>query len=355
MNRFVLLCSDCVQVHRSLGRQISQVKSLRDPSWSQSPHLLNLIYELYSQGSNSIWEHLLLESCLSTPRKTLNSKNAVPKKKPQPQDPLFPTKEDFIRAKYANLAYTNKSVWNDVNEDASVESNFSDSSNKSSKYQSVIDDLSQQLHSAVRTPNLKVSLRLLASGADVNYIHVDKGYTTPVHVAANSNQILQLELLLAFGADPLKRDSNAKQAVTVAQEQGFIDIVERLMTAPHVVTDRLYVFLTGKRSVTENGPQISYPIGGHLSDKNALQSLTDPVFEELVKDVYDEVDRRETNESLSSLKAMTLVPFLPVNVSLSSTRNQSRQKLATLIRHEFNYLIIDILNEAHRRLEEEAL
>jgi G protein-coupled receptor kinase interacting protein 2 len=301
---------------------------------------------------------------MSTPRKTLSNKDSkttglYPKKKPQPQDPLFPVKEDFIKAKYAHLAYINKAAWNDLpNEDfssATVESNLSDSSNKSSKLQSIIDDLSQQLHSAVRTPNLKVSLRLLASGADVNYSHSEKGDSTPLHVAVNSNQVLQVELLLAFNADPLKRDASGKQAVTTSQELGFNDISDRLMTAPHVVTDRLYVFLTGKRSVTESGPNISYPIGGHSSDKNALQGLTDPVFEELVKDVYDEVDRRETNESLSSLKAMTLVPFLPVNVSLSSTRNQSRQKLATLIRHEFNYLIIDILNEAHRRLEEEAI
>ena len=386
----VLICSDCVQIHRSLGRQVSQVKSLSDSSWDQTPILMDLIHELYSQGSNSVWEHTLVDATLSTPRKQLSKdkdsshsgRQVIPKKKPQPKDPLYPVKEDFIRAKYSFLSYINRSLWREsleVTTDTSlgVESPSIPSLGSSSSGASTTgsnsggggqvtpqDDLSQQLHSAVRTPNLKVSLRLLASGAAVNYIHREKGGTTPLHVACNSNQILQVELLLTFGADPLIRDSSGKQAIDVAQQNGFKDIYDRLLAAPYLVTDRLYFFVSGKRVNHESGQHILFPIEKQASPsiigvtnnrQNSLESLSNRVFEELVKDVFDEVDRRETNQSMCSVKAMTLVPFLPVNASFSSMRNQGRQKLATLIRHEFNCLIIDILKEASLRMTEPVL
>lgn len=73
-------------------------------------------------------------------------------------------------------------------------------------------------------------------------------------------------------------------------------------------------------------------------------------------DVYDEVDRRETDavwlatQNHSTLVTeTTVVPFLPVNPEYSSTRNQGRQKLARFNAHEFATLVIDILSEAKRR------
>lgn len=44
-----------------------------------------------------------------------------------------------------------------------------------------------------------------------------------------------------------------------------------------------------------------------------------------------------------------MVPFLPVNPQLSSTRNQGRQKLARFTTQEFATLIIDLLTEAKQR------
>lgn len=73
-------------------------------------------------------------------------------------------------------------------------------------------------------------------------------------------------------------------------------------------------------------------------------------------DVYDEVDRRETDavwlatQNHSTLVSeTTVVPFLPVNPEYSSTRNQGRQKLARFNAHEFATLVIDILSDAKRR------
>jgi hypothetical protein len=45
----------------------------------------------------------------------------------------------------------------------------------------------------------------------------------------------------------------------------------------------------------------------------------------------------------------TAVPFLPVNPSYSSTRNQGRQKLALFNAQEFSTLVLDIVIDARRR------
>lgn len=334
INRFVLICSECVLVHRSLGRNVSQVKSLSDPlSWS--PTLIELLYELYSSGSNSVWEHTLLDPPNLTPShhglRKGSTTGTIPRKKPSFKDVTVTTREEFIKAKYASLSYVNKP-----------------STGGEGDLDNDIEDWSDQLHSSVRTPNLKVSLRLLAAGADPNYIHPEKG-TTPLHVASHSGQILQIELLLTWGADPLIRDTRGLLPLDISSNQFISD---RLRAAPYIVTDRLSMFVWGKKGNHETGPHI---VTGHevsIHSHNPLGGLSDSAFAELVKDVFDEVDRRELNQAMSSLKAMTIVPFLPVNSLFSSTRNQSRQKLATLLRHEFNCLITDILRECCLRMEE---
>lgn len=96
--------------------------------------------------------------------------------------------------------------------------------------------------------------------------------------------------------------------------------------------------------------------------KKKLQSLSNHLFEELAMDVYDEVDRRETDavwlatQNHSTLVTeTTVVPFLPVNPEYSSTRNQGRQKLARFNAHEFATLVIDILSDAKRRQQGNSL
>uniref|UniRef100_W8B318 ARF GTPase-activating protein GIT1 n=1 Tax=Ceratitis capitata TaxID=7213 RepID=W8B318_CERCA len=76
------------------------------------------------------------------------------------------------------------------------------------------------------------------------------------------------------------------------------------------------------------------------------------MFEELVMDLYDEVDRRE-NEAIWATSTLNgenvAVPFLPANPFLSATRNQGRQKLARFSRKEFAGLLTDVLCDARRR------
>jgi Spa2 homology domain (SHD) of GIT. len=74
-------------------------------------------------------------------------------------------------------------------------------------------------------------------------------------------------------------------------------------------------------------------------------------------DVYDELDRREVESIWQSVcqppvgyeLAPLGVPFLPVNRSLSSMRNQGRQKLGRLNEEDFNTLVTDIIYIAVQR------
>lgn len=333
VNRGVLICDECCSVHRSLGRHISQVKHLRHSSWS--PTLLAMVRQLVANGANSIWEHSLLDP----------NQVKTGLRKPNQKDRVHPTKATFIKAKYQRLAFVPRLPCKD---DDTI----------------TVADLSQQLHSSVRTGNLETCLRLLSLGARANYYYPARN-NTPLHVAANAGQALQVELLIVHGADPSKPDKNGKTAVDYALEAGFTNIAQRLIEVQYELTDRLTYYLCGRRPDHQSGVHYLIPTMADsrldLSDdankaKSKLQALNHHLFEELASDVYDEIDRREcdsvwlaTQNHSALVKDPTTVPFLPVNPSFSSTRNQGRQKLALFNAREFATLIIDILNDARRR------
>ncbi|KAM4809803.1 ARF GTPase-activating protein GIT2 isoform 7-T7 [Rhinophrynus dorsalis] len=333
INRGVLICDECCSVHRSLGRHISQVRHLKHTPWP--PTLLQMVQTLYSNGANSIWEHSLLD-----PASILSGK-----RKANPQDKVHPNKADFIRAKYQMLAFVHRLPCRD---DDSV----------------TAKDLSKQLHSSVRTGNLETCLRLLSLGAQANFFNPEKG-STPLHVAAKAGQILQAELLAVYGADPGTPDSAGKTPIDYARQGGHHELADRLVEIQHELTDRLAFYLCGRKPDHRNGQHFIIPQMADSSldlselakaAKKKLQSLSNHLFEELAMDVYDEVDRRETDavwlatQNHSTLVTeTTVVPFLPVNPEYSSTRNQGRQKLARFNAHEFATLVIDILSDAKRR------
>ncbi|XP_029685012.1 ARF GTPase-activating protein GIT2a isoform X4 [Takifugu rubripes] len=332
VNRGVLICDECCSVHRSLGRHSSQVRHLRHTPWP--PTQLQMVQTLYSNGANSIWEHSLLD-----PASVMSGK-----RKANPQDKLHPNKSEFIKAKYQMLAFVHRMP---CREDDS----------------STANDLSKQLHSSVRTGNLETCLRLLSLGAQANFFHPEKG-NTPLHVAAKAGQVSQAELLTVYGADPGAPDSNGKTPIDYAREAGHHELAERLVEIQYELTDRLAFYLCGRRPDHKNGQHFIVPQMADSLDlselakaaKRKLQSLSNHLFEELAMDVYDEVDRRETDavwlatQNHSTLVTeTTVVPFLPVNPEYSSTRNQGRQKLARFNAHEFATLVIDILSDAKRR------
>uniref|UniRef100_A0A8C2X316 G protein-coupled receptor kinase interacting ArfGAP 2a n=1 Tax=Cyclopterus lumpus TaxID=8103 RepID=A0A8C2X316_CYCLU len=339
VNRGVLICDECCSVHRSLGRHSSQVRHLTHTPWP--PTQLQMVQTLYSNGANSIWEHSLLD-----PASVMSGK-----RKANPQDKLHPNKSEFIKAKYQMLAFVHRMP---CREDDS----------------STAKDLSKQLHSSVRTGNLETCLRLLSLGAQANFFHPEKG-NTPLHVAAKAGQVSQAELLTVYGADPGAPDSNGKTPIDYAREAGHHDLADRLVEIQYELTDRLAFYLCGRKPDHKNSQHFIVP---QLADssldlselakaaKKKLQSLSNHLFEELAMDVYDEVDRRETDavwlatQNHSTLVTeTTVVPFLPVNPEYSSTRNQGRQKLARFNAHEFATLVIDILSDAKRRQQGNSL
>ncbi|XP_030110389.1 ARF GTPase-activating protein GIT2 isoform X19 [Mus musculus] len=293
-----------------------------------------MVETLYNNGANSIWEHSLLD-----PASIMSGR-----RKANPQDKVHPNKAEFIRAKYQMLAFVHRLP---CREDDSV----------------TAKDLSKQLHSSVRTGNLETCLRLLSLGAQANFFHPEKG-STPLHVASKAGQILQAELLAVYGADPGTQDSSGKTPVDYARQGGHHELAERLIEIQYELTDRLAFYLCGRKPDHKSGQHFLIPQRADSLDlselakaaKKKLQSLSNHLFEELAMDVYDEVDRRETDavwlatQNHSTLVTeTTVVPFLPVNPEYSSTRNQGRQKLARFNAHEFATLVIDILSDAKRR------
>uniref|UniRef100_A0AAQ5ZFP2 Arf-GAP domain-containing protein n=1 Tax=Amphiprion ocellaris TaxID=80972 RepID=A0AAQ5ZFP2_AMPOC len=333
VNRGVLICDECCSIHRGLGRHSSQVRHLTHSTWP--PSQLQMVQTLYGNGANSIWEHSLLDP----------SSSVSGKRKANPQDRVHPNKTEFIKAKYQMLAYVHRMP---CREDDSV----------------TAKDLSKQLHSSVRTGNLETCLRLLSLGAQANFFHPEKG-NTPLHIAAKAGQMLQAELLAVYGADPGALDSSGKTPIDYARQAGHQELAERLVEIQYELTDRLTFYLCGRRPDHRNGQHFIIPQMADSSldlsefakaAKKKLQSLSNHQFEELAMDVYDEVDRRETDavwlatQNHSTLVTdTTVVPFLPVNPEYSSTRNQGRQKLARFSAHEFATLVIDILTDAKRR------
>ncbi|KAL4646663.1 ARF GTPase-activating protein GIT2 isoform X2 [Arapaima gigas] len=335
VNRGVLICDECCSVHRSLGRHSSQVRHLMHTPWP--PTQLQMVQTLYNNGANSIWEHSLLDpASVMIPILTLLLLFAI-----------SPNKAEFIKAKYQMLAFVHRLPCRD---DDSFTSK----------------DLSKQLHSSVRTGNLETCLRLLSLGAQANFFHPEKG-NTPLHVAAKAGQVSQVELLAVYGADPGAPDSNGKTPIDYARQAGHHDLADRLVEIQYELTDRLAFYLCGRKPDHKNGQHFIIPQMADSSQdlselakaaKKKLQSLSNHLFEELAMDVYDEVDRRETDavwlatQNHSTLVTeTTVVPFLPVNPEYSSTRNQAsgRQKLARFNAHEFATLVIDILGDAKRR------
>ncbi|XP_016143787.1 ARF GTPase-activating protein GIT2-like isoform X6 [Sinocyclocheilus grahami] len=335
VNRGVLICDECCGVHRSLGRHNSQVRHLSNTAWP--PTQLQMVQTLYNNGANAIWEHTLLDPSSITSGK----------RKPNPQNKVHPNKTEFVKSKYQMLAFVHRLPCRDDDTTAAA-------------------DLSKQLHSSVRTGNLETCLRLLSLGAQANYFHPEKG-NTPLHIAAKAGQVCQAELLCVYGADPGAPDSNGKTPIHYARQAGHQDLADRLVEVQYELTDRLAFYLCGRKPDHKNGQHFIIP---QMADRNVsleltefakaakrkLQSLSDHLFEELAMDVYDEVDRRETDavwlatQNHSTLVTeTTVVPFLPVNPEYSSTRNQGRQKLARFNAHEFATLVIDILSDAKRR------
>uniref|UniRef100_A0A3P8W1M0 G protein-coupled receptor kinase interacting ArfGAP 2a n=1 Tax=Cynoglossus semilaevis TaxID=244447 RepID=A0A3P8W1M0_CYNSE len=288
VNRGILICDECCSVHCSLGRHSLQAPDTHTP-WP--PTQIQMVQTLYDNGANSIWEHSLLD-----PASVMSGK-----RKANPQHKL-------------HIARSRQ----DPN--AVLERLFL---------------VQEVLLTNVCTGNLETCLRLLCLGAQANFF-------SPRKIPAKAGQVSQAELLTVYGADPGAPDSSGKVLTKIQYE----------------LTDRLAFYLCGRKPDHKNGQHFHKLFHKWLTDlselakaaKRKLQS-NNHLFEELAMDVYDKVDRRETDavwlatQNHSTLVTeTTVVPFLPVNPEYSST-----QKLARFNTHEFATLVIDILSDAKQR------
>lgn len=132
-----------------------------------------------------------------------------------------------------------------------------------------VADLSLQLHSSVRARLAETSLRLIAQGADVNFVHEERG-TSPLHVAVASQQAAQVELLLAHGADLLLRDPAGLTPIDYA--------VEELARAASRAGEHV-----GNKT-SENGEEVEEAAASEeetamLTAREILERLVDSLFE----------------------------------------------------------------------------
>ncbi|CAG2237389.1 GIT2 [Mytilus edulis] len=198
-----------------------------------------------------------------------------------------------------------------------------------------------QLHSSVRTSNLETCLRLLSKGADPNYFHPEKG-NCPLHVAAQSGQPLQVELLVIYGADPGAFDSNWKTPIDHAKAELYIDLADRILELHYELTDRLAYYVCKRKPDHKNGIHFIIP-------EMADSSLDLSELAKQAKLKLQAVNWSQSHDNSAVVSDRQGVPFLPLNPDFSATRNQGRQKLARFNAREFTTLVIDILSDAKRR------
>ncbi|KAI6647930.1 ARF GTPase-activating protein GIT2 isoform X6 [Oopsacas minuta] len=346
INKGVYLCDDCCSIHRSLGRHLSYVRSIEKQRWPDG--LLQMCMSLLQKNSNSIWEHDLYHSKQPTQQQKFNTLTKHPHfntlslqnkpRKPQPQDPQTPVKEAYIKSKYQDLAYTQKL-----------------NSGKDSPT-GTVEDFSQQLHASARTNNLETCLRLLALGAQPSYLHPHRG-SSPLHVAGQAGQVELCELLFVYGADPCSLDKLGHTPEECARIAGHHNLADRLLEMQYECSDRLSYYLNDMLPDHKSGEHFIVPEMFRCSEdelllrspRQKLRTLNNSAYEDLCQDVFDEIDRRETENAWLLRSRGGGIPFLPNNHELNHLRNQSRQKLGLLSEEEFRRFVSDILLDAKRR------
>ena len=111
-----------------------------------------------------------------------------------------------------------------------------------------------------------------------------------------------------YGADPGAVDKSGRTAAEYAKQSGHGGLAGRIDASQFELSDRLSFYLTGRRPDHAAGHHFLVPEFAETSDREAaaaeaikvakrkMQGLNNAVFEELCVDVYDEVDRRETDQ-----------------------------------------------------------
>lgn len=164
VNWLSLICIDCSSIHRSLGVQISKIRSLRLDNLD-----IDYIDLIESMGENNI-KSILEENCKSY-------------EKPKPNS-MFTEKEIFIINKYKNMKYIKQLIGKEL------------------------EDIPSQIFICIEKNDLNQMFFLLKIDKcqiNNNYKYKDEQYTF-MHHAAKLGKILPFKLLILLGGEINKPD-----------------------------------------------------------------------------------------------------------------------------------------------------
>ncbi|KAJ8276405.1 hypothetical protein COCON_G00081570 [Conger conger] len=183
VNLLVVICEACAGQHRSLGINVSKVRSLKMDSKVWTEPLIQLFVQYGNKMANDIWGHNVPAAEQILPDTSPNERNA------------------FIKAKYCTGLYRR------VHPLASSQSL-----------------LNQRLCEVVSGPDIPETMSLLCSGARVLCHSGDPQYPSPISLAERAGQAMQTELLRhneytevpAYG--PKKRSGKALSSASIVPD-----------------------------------------------------------------------------------------------------------------------------------------
>lgn len=225
-NLGVLLCIECSGVHRSLGCQVSRVRSLELDTFY--PETIEVIRLLGNARMNAIWEGEI-EEC--SPRK------AALLSLPSPGE----ERRAYIQDKYIGRIWTGHPV------------GAADTPLVSPRTLATLFSPELELFEAMTEADVaRTACLLYRYGLDVNIRHGVTGWT-PLHAAAGAGQALQVHFLVLNGASALAKDEQGRIPSEIALRSGHMELADHLMKYQKIMERGARALVKGEGTASEEG------------------------------------------------------------------------------------------------------
>ncbi|KAJ3443196.1 centaurin/arf [Anaeramoeba flamelloides] len=280
INLGITFCIDCSGSHRSLGIQISKVRSLTLDSFEEET------IEYFRLIGNDKLNKILESNLGNTIKPTSNDS--------------FEVKNDYIIRKYSKREFIGELT-------SSEELN-------NSLYQAIIDEQFFEAYT------------LLISGANSNYIHDQDNNMTHLHTIAQSTNIQLLELLILFDANPNLFDTDFETPIHYAVRNNSPEMIKRLL-----LKKALIFFEKKPSNLFTNAYQLSLSLKKkectkiilQFTDKYTLKKNNIDQFDVNINDDDDVIDDNDNDDDYENKKTETIPPPLPPRKN-SFTKNERR-------------------------------